>query len=1099
VVVVVVKVYNRLISSSVDYQQTNKMATGGINLSKEFFELLKAIGESKSKQEEDRIILKEIQCLKSKLEPPPPGVTPPLQSKKRAKEFLVRLLYVEMLGHDASFGYIKAVEMAASASLYHKRTGYLVCSACLSPEHEFRFMLVNQMQRDMQSANFLEIAGGLQAATALITADMVPAVSGEVSKLLAHDNETVRKKVIIALHRFHQLSPDVVTEDELFEKVRKVLCDRDPAVMGSCLNVIESMSVKDPTKFKDLIPSLVSILKQIGEHRLPTDFDYHRVPAPWMQIRLVRILSLLGQADAQASSGMYEILLDTMKKADVGINAGYAIVYECIKCITKIYPNTKLLDAAADAISRFIDSRSHNLKYLGVTGLAMIVETHPQYAAQHQMSVMDCLEDSDETLQRKTLDLLYRMTNPVNVEFITDKLLDFLRGTTDLFLKQQLTTRVCSVAERYAPNNAWYINTITMLFEVSGDMVDLLVAQNLCSLIAEGTGESEEQDMMLRQTAIELYIQLLQDKPPAQLPKILLETMAWCLGEYAYLSAAMSLEQILQKLCQWNKEQLADSTRKCLTSAIFKLVAQAGTCPPEAAALVDEYTRSTNVDLQQRCLEFQNMLTMAPQYLGEVLPVDASAEDIDVDINLSFLDAFCQEALGNGARSYAKPEDDDDDDDDLYGTTAASTATAFKMTPYAKPDTNINRSNMIRGMGSGGIASPPGVALPPGSNSGTSAILSTQTQPSNDGLQLNTRGVNVWGKKPQAPPPPEAPPASAAPPRSSFDSAVPGGSFGAAAPAANPYGGFGSSTTASSAYGGFSAPAPAPPPQKTPEQLEKERMAAALFGGMVPGAPPPPPRAPAPPPPRPSPTAAPPVAAPTVPPPAPAPAAPEVDLLDFGFDAAPATPAPAAAPALDIFASTPNLVDSTPAAPPPAASPVSPPAVEFVSDDEEEAAPPPVPAAPPAPPAAPVDPFAAAGLLGDDVTDAPLKSFGLSSSKFEFNGNAMAPMKIVTAQFGQQWGSCPATSPISVTSAKVASLDRFMKKCEEAGLHPVEAIGATNEGICAGMVNGGSIVVLVHGKVTPLGGAQAKLDVTVKSTDQTLSGSLALYLQNMMQ
>lgn len=1066
------------------------MATGGMNLSKEFFELLKAIGESKSKQEEDRIIAKEVQCLKQKLEPPPPGGSNPLQSKKRAKEFLVRLLYVEMLGHDASFGYIKAVEMAASASLYHKRTGYLVCAACLSPEHEFRFMLVNQMQRDMQSGNTLEISGGLQAATSLITSDMVPAVSGEVTKLLTHDSEVVRKKAIIALHRFHELSPDVVSDDELFEKVRKILCDRDPSVMGSCLNVVESMTLKNPSQFKDLIPSLVSILKQIGEHRLPTEYDYHRVPSPWMQIRIVRILSLLGEADATASSGMYEILLDTLKKADVGINAGYAIVYECIKCITKIYPNTKLLDAAADAISRFIDSRSHNLKYLGVTGLAMIVETHPQYAAQHQMSVMDCLEDSDETLQRKTLDLLYRMTNPVNVEFITDKLLDFLGGTTDLFLKQQLTTRVCSVAERYAPNNSWYIKTITNLFQVSGDMVDLQVAQNLMSLIAEGAGESEEEDMLLRQTAIELYIELLQNKPPAQIPRILLETMAWCLGEYAFLSAAMTLEQILQKLCQWNKEQLASSTRKFLTSAIFKLVAQAGTCPPEAAALVDEYTRSTDVDLQQRCLEFQNMLTTAPQYLGEILPVDASAEDLDVDINLSFLDHFCQDALANGANPYSKPDDDDDDDDDMYGATSSSTS-AFKMTPYAKPETNISRSNMIQGLGSGGATSIPGVALPPGSNSGTAAVMSTQIQsPGNGGLQLNTRGVNVWGKKPQATPPAPSAPAPAPAPSS--------GGFGTTSSSNNPYGGFGASSSASSGYGGFSSPAPAPAPQKTAEQLEKERMAAALFGGIVPGAAPLPPRAPAPRPPQAAPPAAPQVAAPPVAAPAPA---PEIDLLDLGAFDAPPAPAPAA-PAVDIFAATQNLVDNVapPAAalaPAPAEAPIEPATVvETVSDDEVEAAP--TPAGPPATSIEPVDPFAAEGLLGG-VFDAPLKSFQLSSSVYEFNGNAMAPMKIVTAQFGQQWGSCPAQSPVSITSTKVTTLDQMMKKCEEAGLHGVEAIGATNEGICAGMINAGTMIVLVHGKVVPIGSSQAKLDITVKSTDATLSGSLALYLQNIMQ
>ena len=52
-------------------------------MSKDFFELVKAIGESKSKQEEDRIIVAEVLNLKrivgeqgiSKVRPPPSGST----------------------------------------------------------------------------------------------------------------------------------------------------------------------------------------------------------------------------------------------------------------------------------------------------------------------------------------------------------------------------------------------------------------------------------------------------------------------------------------------------------------------------------------------------------------------------------------------------------------------------------------------------------------------------------------------------------------------------------------------------------------------------------------------------------------------------------------------------------------------------------------------------------------------------------------------------------------------------------------------------------------------------------------------------------------
>lgn len=148
---------------------------------------------------------------------------------------------------------------------------------------------------------------------------------------------------------------------------------------------------------------------------------------------------------------------------------------------------------------------------------------------------------------------------------------------------------------------------------------------------------------------------------------------------------------------------------------------------------------------------------------------------------------------------------------------------------------------------------------------------------------------------------------------------------------------------------------------------------------------------------------------------------------------------------------------------------------------------------------------AAAGLLDGFAEVAPLSSFSmteaLDSAKFEFGGAPIAPLTINTPQFGERWGQCPSTHPITISSSSSSStLLKFMAICERAGLHKVEEIAATNEGISACMAGGGSSVALVHGKIFPLpGGTSSRVSVTVKSTDPQLGLSLSMYLQNMIR
>lgn len=172
--------------------------SSGSHLSKELLDLVKSIGESRSKQEEDKIISAEATSLKLKfLERNLP--------EKKMKELLIRALYVEMLGHDASFSHIHAVNLTQSKNLLVKRIGYLACALFIDPDSEVVVLMIATIQKDLQSKNYLEVLAALTVLTKFNNSMMIQAVSDVVVQLLQHQHEMIRKKAVMVLINFNRV------------------------------------------------------------------------------------------------------------------------------------------------------------------------------------------------------------------------------------------------------------------------------------------------------------------------------------------------------------------------------------------------------------------------------------------------------------------------------------------------------------------------------------------------------------------------------------------------------------------------------------------------------------------------------------------------------------------------------------------------------------------------------------------------------------------------------------------------------------------------------------------------------------------------------
>lgn len=181
-------------------------------------------------------------------------------------------MYADMLGHDVSFCHFFLINMTNSKNLNVKRAGYLACWLLLAEDNDLRIMLVATLQRDLKSESAYDVLIALNSLNKLMNHSNINNLGEDVIRHLGHSNPLIRKKAFCLVQKMIKINPKSVPSWEM--KVKEGLGDKEPSVMGVCLNIYYQDLLENPDKHKDVLKILVTIMNLILDVKLPRDYDF---------------------------------------------------------------------------------------------------------------------------------------------------------------------------------------------------------------------------------------------------------------------------------------------------------------------------------------------------------------------------------------------------------------------------------------------------------------------------------------------------------------------------------------------------------------------------------------------------------------------------------------------------------------------------------------------------------------------------------------------------------------------------------------------------------------------------------------------------------
>lgn len=473
------------------------------------------------------------------------------------------------------------------------------------------------VQSDLNHNNQYVVGLALCTLGNIASVEMSRDLFPEIENLLSTANPYIRRKAALCAMRICRKVPDL--QEHFVEKAKILLSDRNHGVLLCGLTLVTSMCEAEEAEegeelvvdmFRPLTVGLVRTLKGLASSGYTPEHDVTGITDPFLQVKILRLLRVLGRGDARTSEQINDILAQVATNTDSSKNVGNSILYESVLTILDIEADSGLRVLGVNILGKFLSNKDNNIRYVALNTLIKVVAVEPNAVQRHRNTILECLRDPDISIRRRALDLSFTLINESNVRVLTRELLAFLEVADNEF-KPVMTSQLGVAADRFAPNKRWHVDTMLRVLKLAGNYVKEQILSSFVRLIAT-TPDLQTYSVQ------KLYASLKDDITQEGL------TLAgtWVIGEYGdalIRGGQYEEEELVQEVKQSDIVDLFTTilsssyssqivTEYIITSAM-KLTARLTESAQidRIRRLLSNRTSDLNIEIQQRAVEYGNL------------------------------------------------------------------------------------------------------------------------------------------------------------------------------------------------------------------------------------------------------------------------------------------------------------------------------------------------------------------------------------------------------------------------------------------------------------------------------------------------------------